>query len=176
MEVNISARQIDHAGLVPAVRRVLAETGLSGSDLTLEITESALMHDSAAARRVLFELKELGVTLAIDDFGTGYSSLSRLQRFSVDSLKIDRAFICNMDTDPESREMVRLIIMLAHNLGLKVVAEGAETEEHVKQLQQLGCEMAQGYFFSRPADPHAMSTLLGYFRREAPALQTSPSS
>jgi predicted signal transduction protein with EAL and GGDEF domain len=105
-------------------------------------------------------LKALGVRLSIDDFGTGYSSLSRLRRIPVDTLKIDRAFISHMDSDPESREIVRTIIMLAHNLGLKVVAEGSETEEHVNLLKQLNCEMAQGYFFSRPADDQAMLKLL----------------
>ena len=98
--------------------------------------------------------------LSIDDFGTGYSSLSRLRRIPVDTLKIDRAFILNMDSDPESHEIVRIIIMLAHNLGLKVVAEGTETEEHINLLKQLNCEMAQGYLFSRPADDQAMSNLL----------------
>jgi EAL domain-containing protein (putative c-di-GMP-specific phosphodiesterase class I) len=98
--------------------------------------------------------------LSIDDFGTGYSSLSRLRKIPVDTLKIDRAFIMNMDTDSESREIVRIIIMLAHNLGLKVVAEGTETEEHIKLLKALNCEMAQGYSYSRPADDKAMLKLL----------------
>ena len=98
--------------------------------------------------------------MSIDDFGTGYSSLSRLRRIPVDTLKIDRAFIMNMDTDPESREIVRTIIMLAHNLGLKVVAEGAETESQINQLKQLNCEMAQGYLYSKPADDQAMLKLL----------------
>jgi EAL domain-containing protein (putative c-di-GMP-specific phosphodiesterase class I) len=104
---------------------------------------------------VLSELKGLGVHLSIDDFGTGYSSLSRLQSFPVDAIKIDRAFVSKMDTDVETREMVRIIIMLAHNLGLTVVAEGVETEEQMNQLKHLECEMAQGYFFSRPADQEA---------------------
>jgi len=98
--------------------------------------------------------------LSIDDFGTGYSSLSRLRRMPVDTLKIDRAFIMHMDSDPESREIVRVIIMLAHNLGLKVVAEGTESKEHINLLKQLNCEMAQGYFFSRPAPDQDMVKLL----------------
>jgi EAL domain-containing protein (putative c-di-GMP-specific phosphodiesterase class I) len=109
-------------------------------------------------------LKALGVRLSIDDFGTGYSSLSRLRRIPVDTLKIDRAFIMNMDSDPESHEIVRIIIMLAHNLGLKVVAEGTETEEHVRLLKQLNCETAQGYNYSRPADAQAMVKLLANSR------------
>jgi EAL domain-containing protein (putative c-di-GMP-specific phosphodiesterase class I) len=105
-------------------------------------------------------LKALGVRLSIDDFGTGYSSLSRLRRIPVDTLKIDRAFIMHMDSDPESHEIVRIIIMLAHNLGLKVVAEGTETEDHIKLLKLLKCEMSQGYNYSRPADAQAMLKLL----------------
>ncbi len=176
MSVNITSKQFAQPELVAEIALILEEAGLAPQNFQVEITETIAMGDEKRAEEMLAEFKALGVRVSIDDFGTGYSSLSRLQRFSVDSLKIDRAFICNMDTEPESREMVRLIIMLAHNLGLKVVAEGAETEEHVKQLQQLGCEMAQGYFFSRPADPHAMSTLLSYFRRGTPALQPAQQS
>lgn len=109
---------------------------------------------------MLSQLKALGVRLSIDDFGTGYSSLGRLRRIPVDTLKIDRAFISYMDGDPENREIVRVIIMLAHNLGLKVVAEGTETQAQIDLLKQLNCEMAQGYFFSRPADDRAMLKLL----------------
>jgi len=118
------------------------------------------MGDAEKSGHVLAQLRALGVRLSIDDFGTGYSSLSRLRRIPVDTLKIDRAFISNMDSDPENHEIVRAIIMLAHNLGLKVVAEGAETEEHVNLLKDLSCEMAQGYFYSRPADDRAMLKLL----------------
>jgi len=110
------------------------------------------MADAERSGLVLSELKRVGVRLSIDDFGTGYSSLSRLQSFPVDAIKIDRAFVSKMDRDVETREMVRIIIMLAHNLGLTVVAEGVETEEQVNHLKRLECEMAQGYFFSRPAD------------------------
>jgi EAL domain-containing protein (putative c-di-GMP-specific phosphodiesterase class I) len=118
------------------------------------------MGDAEKSGKVLAQLKALGVRLSIDDFGTGYSSLSRLRRIPVDTLKIDRAFISNMDTDPENREIVRTIIVLAHNLGLKVVAEGTEKEEQISLLKELNCEMAQGYLFSRPADDQAMSKLL----------------
>ena len=131
------------------------------------------MGDPERAGYVLSELKTLGVGLGIDDFGTGYSSLSRLQRFPVDTLKIDRAFISNMDGDSESREIVRIIIMLADNLGLRVVAEGTETEGQVSQLKRCDCELAQGYFFARPCEPNAMLQILanGYTR-----LTCSPNS
>ncbi|MGB6678400.1 MAG: EAL domain-containing protein, partial [Terriglobales bacterium] len=128
--------------------------------LQLEIIETIAMGDAEKSGQVLAQLKALGVRLSIDDFGTGYSSLSRLRRIPVDTLKIDRAFIMNMDSDPESHEIVRVIIMLAHNLGLKVVAEGTETEEHIRLLKQLNCEMSQGYNYSRPADAQAMLKLL----------------
>ena len=109
---------------------------------------------------MLSELKVLGVRLSVDDFGTGYSSLSRLQQFPVDSLKIDRAFISRMDTDAESHTIVEIIMMLAKNLGLVTVAEGTETEDQVSQLRILGCEFAQGYFFSRPADHKTITEYL----------------
>jgi EAL domain-containing protein (putative c-di-GMP-specific phosphodiesterase class I) len=98
--------------------------------------------------------------LSIDDFGTGYSSLSRLQGFPVDTLKIDRSFISKIDSDSKTNEMVRIIIMLAHNLGLKVVAEGSETAEQVRLLKLLHCGLAQGYFFARPGDHTAAQALL----------------
>jgi PAS domain S-box-containing protein len=160
MSVNITPKEFAHPDLAKEIGKCLAQTGVDPSCLQLEIVETIAMGDAEKSGRVLAELKALGVRLSIDDFGTGYSSLSRLRRIPVDTLKIDRAFISHMDSDPESREIVRTIIMLAHNLGLKVVAEGTETEEHVNLLKLLSCEMAQGYFFSRPADDQAMLKLL----------------
>ncbi|MGD0414506.1 MAG: EAL domain-containing protein [Terriglobales bacterium] len=160
MSVNLSSREFAQPDLASEIRKSLEETGVDPGCLQLEIIETIAMGDEEKSGGVLAHLKALGVRLSIDDFGTGYSSLSRLRRIPVDTLKIDRAFISNMDRDPESREIVRIIIMLAHNLGLKVVAEGTETEEQVNLLKQLNCEMAQGYFFSRPADDQAMLKLL----------------
>jgi PAS domain S-box-containing protein len=160
MSVNIASKQFAQPELAADIGVLLKEAGLDPSCVHVEITETIAMGDEERAGRILSELKALGVHISIDDFGTGYSSLSRLQGFPVDSLKIDRAFISNMDTDSESREIVRIIIMLAHNLGLEVVAEGTETAEQVNQLKQLGCEMSQGYFFSRPVDQQAISELL----------------
>jgi EAL domain-containing protein (putative c-di-GMP-specific phosphodiesterase class I) len=125
------------------------------------------MADAERSGGVLAQLKALGVGLDIDDFGTGYSSLSRLQRFPVDTLKIDRAFVSHMDTDKETREIVRIIVMLAHNLGLKVVAEGVETQAQLELLRDLGCEKAQGYLFSKPVDHEAILKLLGSSRASA---------
>jgi len=160
MSVNITSKEFAQPDLVSEIRKSLVETGVDPDCLQLEIIETIAMGDAEKSGHVLSQLKALGVRLSIDDFGTGYSSLSRLRRIPVDTIKIDRTFISNMDSDPESLEIVRIIIMLVHNLGLKVVAEGAETEEHITLLRQLNCEMAQGYFFSRPADDQAMSTLL----------------
>jgi EAL domain-containing protein (putative c-di-GMP-specific phosphodiesterase class I) len=132
------------------------------------------MADPQRSSLALSELKALGVHISIDDFGTGYSSLSRLQGFPVDTLKIDRTFISAIDTDRETRKIVRIIIMLAHNLGLKVVAEGAETAEQVNLLKQLKCELVQGYFFARPGDHAAAQALLTSNR--AMAFHASPTA
>jgi len=130
------------------------------------------MADAQKSAVVLQELKALGVHLEIDDFGTGYSSLSRLQRFPVDTLKIDRAFISRMDSDLETHEIVRTIVMLARNLGLRVVAEGVETEDQVEMLKRVSCKLAQGYLFSKPVAPHTVESLLECNRgRAAPLLR-----
>jgi len=164
MSVNMTSMEFAQPDLASEIRKSLEQAGVDPGCLQLEIIETIAMGDAEKSGHVLAQLKALGVRLSIDDFGTGYSSLSRLRRIPVDTLKIDRAFILNMDSDPENREMVRAIIMLAHNLGLKVVAEGTETEEQINLLKQLNCEMAQGYFFSRPADDQAMLRLLASSR------------
>jgi diguanylate cyclase (GGDEF)-like protein len=150
VEVNLSARQIDDPGIVATVEEILVRTGLAPEHLTLEITESALMRDAAAALVVLRSLKELGVLLAIDDFGTGYSSLSYLQRFPLDILKVDRMFVHELEADSGGREIVAAVVGLAHALGLEVVAEGVETEPQLEILRSLECDFAQGFLFSRP--------------------------
>lgn len=160
MSVNITSKEFAHPELASEIHKTLELTGLDPACLQLEIIETIAMGDAEKSSHVLSQLKALGVRLSIDDFGTGYSSLSRLRRIPVDTLKIDRAFISHMESDPESREIVRIIIMLAHNLGLKVVAEGTETEAQITLLKQLNCEMAQGYLFSRPAPERTMSELL----------------
>jgi EAL domain-containing protein (putative c-di-GMP-specific phosphodiesterase class I) len=169
MSVNITSKEFAQTDLVSEIGKTLKQTGVDPGCVQFEIIETIAMGDAEKSGQVLSQLKALGVRLSIDDFGTGYSSLSRLRRIPVDTLKIDRAFIMNMDTDSESREIVRIIITLAHNLGLKVVAEGTETEEHIKLLKQLNCEMAQGYMFSRPADAEAMVKLLASNRSVAAA-------
>jgi PAS domain S-box-containing protein len=160
MSVNVTSKEFSQPDLASEIRKSLEQTGVDPGCLQLEIVETIAMGDAEKAGRVLSELEALGVRISIDDFGTGYSSLSRLRRIPMDTLKIDRSFILHMDSDPESREIVRIVIMLAHNLGLKVVAEGVETQEHIDLLNELNCEMGQGYFFSRPADDQAMNNLL----------------
>jgi len=160
LSVNITPKEFAQPDLASEIGKTLAQLSFDPGCLQIEIVETIAMGDAEKSGHVLAQLKALGVRLSVDDFGTGYSSLSRLRRIPVDTLKIDRAFIMNMDTDPENREIVRTIIMLAHNLGLKVVAEGTETEKHIDQLKELHCEMAQGYYFSKPADDKAMLKLL----------------
>jgi EAL domain-containing protein (putative c-di-GMP-specific phosphodiesterase class I) len=160
MSVNVTPKQFAQPDLVTQIETILVEVGIEPGCVDVEITETIAMADPQRSSLVLAELKALGVHISIDDFGTGYSSLSRLQGFPVDALKIDRAFIFKMDTDSETREIVRIIIMLAHNLGLKVVAEGTETEEQVSLLKEMTCELAQGYVFARPGDHAAAQALL----------------
>ena len=160
MSVNISARQFAQADLVSEVADILRETGLSPENLSLELTESVTMRDEERTMRLLGELRKLTVRLCIDDFGTGYSSLSYLRRFAVDILKIDRSFVSDMLVNSESMEIVKTVLSLGSNLGMKVVAEGVETAEQARQLRSLGCEFAQGYFFARPLDAAAVARTL----------------
>jgi diguanylate cyclase (GGDEF)-like protein/PAS domain S-box-containing protein len=160
MSVNVSPRQFAEPELAREISIIVRETGITPSALNLEITETIAMGDADRALSVLSEIKALGVGLSVDDFGTGYSSLSRLPRFPVDALKIDRVFISDMNTNQENHEIVRLIITLAHNIGLKVVAEGTEREDQIAELKRLGCEMAQGFLYSPPVDPKAAFGLL----------------
>ncbi len=150
--VNLSNKQFAQHTLVEQVAEILQNTGLPPSKLKLEITESNIMVNAESALVMLKRLKALGVQISIDDFGTGYSSLSYLQRFPVDTLKVDRSFVGRLGLDPENREIVRAILALAHSLGLDVVAEGVEEQEQAKMLRALGCEFVQGFYFARPLE------------------------
>jgi EAL domain-containing protein (putative c-di-GMP-specific phosphodiesterase class I) len=160
MSVNVTPKEFALPDLVAQIALILAEVGIHPSSIDVEITETIAMADPQKSSLVLSELKALGVHISIDDFGTGYSSLSRLQEFPVDTLKIDRTFISKIDTDSDTSEIVSIIIALAHNLGLKVVAEGAETAGQASLLKELECELVQGYFFARPGDQAAAQALL----------------
>lgn len=160
MSVNLSARQLAQPDLIDYLDRVLRETGLAPNSLKLELTESVAMENAERTQRLLSELKRLGIQVSIDDFGTGYSSLSYLRRLPIDTLKIDRSFVRHIDADEESREIVRTIMMLAHNLNMDVIAEGAETSEEISHLKKLNCEYAQGYFFFKPSDSTTIEAIL----------------
>ena len=153
MSVNLSSKQFVLPNrLSDSVRKTLDSTGLDPRILTLEITESAVMQNFELAGDMLTELRDAGVRLSIDDFGTGYSSLSYLHRLRIDALKIDRSFINRINRDNENNEILRTIVVLGHNLGIGVIAEGVESKQQLALLQELRCDAAQGYLFSRPVD------------------------
>jgi diguanylate cyclase (GGDEF)-like protein len=148
--VNISAVQFTDGNLLPMVRKALEDSGLSPELLELEITESAVMHDPEEVIRSLHELSQFGMKLAIDDFGTGYSSLAYLKRFPVDTLKIDRAFITDISSDNDDVAIVEAVLGLGKHFDMKVVAEGVEDSEQLNFLKSQGCDIAQGYYISKP--------------------------
>jgi len=148
--VNLSARQFHAVDILEQVRRALEESGLAPARLELEITESAALQGQQATLERLKQLKELGVRLAIDDFGTGFSSFAYLQRFPIDTLKIDRSFVEDVATNPSSSGIARAIVAVGHQLGLRIVAEGVETEEQLRLLSLLGCDFVQGFLFGTP--------------------------
>jgi diguanylate cyclase (GGDEF)-like protein/PAS domain S-box-containing protein len=156
MSVNLSVRQLQSETLVADVRRSLEVTGLPAAALVLEITESLMLTDTDFAMLQLHELKALGIRLAMDDFGTGYSSLSYLSRFPVDILKMDRSFVGSKDNDT----LTSAIIALGASLSLEVVAEGIELPEQANSLEELGCELGQGFLFARPMDSDALTEFL----------------
>jgi len=161
MRVNLSARQFDQTDLPARVRDILETTAVEPERICLEITETALMAEPAAAAAVLAELAGLGVHLAIDDFGTGYSSLNYLKRFPVSVLKIDRSFVDGLPEDAEDSVIVATIVGLARSLGLEVTAEGVETPEQAAELLNHGCRRAQGYLYSKPQPADVMTGFLG---------------
>jgi EAL domain-containing protein (putative c-di-GMP-specific phosphodiesterase class I) len=160
MAVNISCAQIEK-GFAKTIRNILSRSGLAPELLNLEVTESSLMTNMDEAVATLVEIKSQGVRISIDDFGTGYSSLGYLKRLPVDDLKIDRSFIEDATSDRSNRSLVSAIIRLAHKLGLKVVAEGVETEDQLRFLKYLKCDEWQGYLASRPVPATDFGNLLG---------------
>jgi EAL domain-containing protein (putative c-di-GMP-specific phosphodiesterase class I) len=150
ISVNLSARQFQQQDLDSVIGKTLEVTGIDPRFLEFELTESVLMKEAEAAANALQNLKAFGVQISMDDFGTGYSSLAYLKRFPLDILKIDRAFIRDVTTDPDDAVIAVAMIRLAHSLGLKVVAEGVETRAQLDFLIENGCDEMQGYYFSRP--------------------------
>jgi diguanylate cyclase (GGDEF)-like protein/PAS domain S-box-containing protein len=160
ISVNISGKLFSLSGMADRMFEILKESGLDPRSLRLEITESAMMHHGEAALTELGKLRAKGVQLHIDDFGTGYSSLTYLQRFSYDTLKIDRSFVCNMKERDESSTIVQAIVALGRMLNMNVIAEGVETPEQLQMLREMECPEFQGFWFSRPLERTAVEPLL----------------
>jgi EAL domain-containing protein (putative c-di-GMP-specific phosphodiesterase class I) len=161
VSVNLSGRQVAAPDLIRHVQAALDASGLAPDRLTLEITESVVMSDVDRAVEVLSRLRDFGVRLSIDDFGTGYSSLSYLKRFPVDALKIDRSFVAGLGDDPDDAVIIGAIVRLGAALGIETVAEGVETARQVEELIRLGCNQAQGFFFSAPNLAEVISARYG---------------
>src|ERR1700683_1661141 len=170
--VNFSARQFVQPDLVQQVIQTLRDTHLDPGSLRIEFTESVAMQDAERTARILNELKAFGLCTSIDDFGTGFSSLSYLSRLPLDILKLDRSFVAGMENNKESRQVVHTVISLGHSLGMDVVAEGIETLEQANELRSLGCQYAQGYFFSKPVTQTCAEALLESGVREPDVLGT----
>jgi len=160
MSVNLSSRQFDEKNLIDDVIHALSVSDLSPNSLELEITESSIMQDPEEAIRTLHKLKSMGVQTSIDDFGTGYSSLNYLKRIPLDYLKIDRSFVMNIEKSTSDQAIIKAIVAMAHSLEIKVIAEGVETREQLKFLEQCGCEATQGFLHHRPQPAHEVSKSL----------------
>jgi EAL domain-containing protein (putative c-di-GMP-specific phosphodiesterase class I) len=160
LAINLSARQFMHAGLIESIRRIVDETGIDPALLEFEITETALMQHGSQTLELLGQINRMGMRLSIDDFGTGYSSLAYLKRFPVRKIKIDRAFVRELEASSEDQAIVAAVMALSNSLQLSVVAEGVETEAQFGLLRRHGCQYAQGYLFARPLDAGQAKALL----------------
>jgi EAL domain-containing protein (putative c-di-GMP-specific phosphodiesterase class I) len=160
VSVNLSGKQFSQPNLIEEIDRILAETGLEGQYLKLEVTESVLIENAESAAAMLGKLREREIQVCIDDFGTGYSSLSYLHRFPINILKIDRSFISCLDRMGENSAIVRTIATLAQDLQVGLIAEGVETAGQMAFLKTLGCQCGQGYWLSPPLESKAMETFM----------------
>ena len=160
VSVNLSARQLGHPDLVQTVEGALRETGFEANHLSLEVTETVYIKVLEGNTAVLEGLKRLGVCISIDDFGVGYSSLAYLKRLPADALKIDKSFVAGIGEDVEDTAIVEMIVGLAHTLGMEVIAEGVESGDQAQQLKEMGCDFAQGFYFSKPLPPEAVPRFL----------------
>ncbi|HEY2961246.1 MAG TPA: GGDEF domain-containing protein [Pyrinomonadaceae bacterium] len=174
LSVNFSARQFQQPTFISSVAEILKETNLDPRWLELELTESSIMKEPEQAIEKLHELKLMGIRVAIDDFGTGYSSLNYLKRFPIDTLKIDKSFVSDVCKDPHDTAIVRAIITLGHALDLTVIAEGVETQEQLQYLSSLGCDVVQGFLFSKSLSAPVFEELLVEQRRVTSAGDISP--
>jgi EAL domain-containing protein (putative c-di-GMP-specific phosphodiesterase class I) len=168
ISVNVCARQLRRPDLPEKVERALRKTGFDGSCMTLDVTESAYVEALEDGTVGLDRLRAMGVRISIDDFGTGYSSLSYLKRLPADALKIDKSFVGGLGKDPEDTALVRTIVELAHTFGMEVIAEGVETEGQAALLEEMGCDMAQGFLFSEPLAAEGAANLLDADYRRKP--------
>ncbi|MEH1966934.1 putative bifunctional diguanylate cyclase/phosphodiesterase [Nostoc sp.] len=171
ISVNLSARQFEQPYLVEVISQILEETELKASDLELEVTESFLMSDIERSVKTLKKLRELGIWLALDDFGTGYSSLNYLKRFPVNMLKIDRSFVQDIMSNPDSAAVTNAIIALAKSLRLSITAEGVETQEQLDYLRMQGCDEGQGFYFSCPVPADIIAPML---QKSSQQMETIP--
>ncbi len=160
VSINLSAAQFNQPSLVDDIAQALRDTGLPARCLVVELTEGVAMENPTAVKGQLMQLRVMGVKIALDDFGTGQSSLAYLHQFPADKLKLDRSFVCDMETRNDVRDIVGAVTGLAHRLGLEVIAEGVETGGQLGQVRSLGCEYVQGYFFSKPVDRDRAAELL----------------
>ena len=170
MNINLSGVQFKDKNLINVLENTFRKNSISPLHINLELTESVVMGDAEESINTLNKIKKLGARLSIDDFGTGYSSLNYLQKFPIDNLKIDRSFINTMETQ-SGQELVRAILAMTQSLGIKAVAEGIETWEQVKLLQELNCNLGQGYHFSKPLDEESADALLQEHNTDSPAMQ-----
>ena len=162
--VNLSAVQFTQPNLVKVISDILEETGLEAKYLELEITEGTVMDSPQEAIDTMLQIRAMGINLSLDDFGTGYSSLAYLKKFPLNTLKIDKAFVDDIELSDQGRNMVATIVTIAHNLGLNVVAEGVETEPQLSFLSGLRCEQMQGYLYSKPLSEKDFQNYLVSYR------------
>jgi len=170
ISINVSAIQLHQSNLIRVLKDAIKKYQLNPNTIVLEITETAVMSNLDAAVRMLKHIKQIGIQIAIDDFGTGYASLNHLKRLPFDKVKVDKSFIEDMLDSPENATIVRAIIKLGHNLNMEVIAEGTETLDQIKYLQECECDFAQGYYYSRPVNSNQVISLL---RKDSPSSQVN---
>jgi EAL domain-containing protein (putative c-di-GMP-specific phosphodiesterase class I) len=171
--VNLSGRLVREPGIGSAIARELHRAMIDPHRLIFEITESLLMEDRSQAVQTLCQLRALGTRLSVDDFGTGYSSLSRLNKLPIDEVKIDQSFVTQLESGDAGRTIVQASVAMAHGLGLRVVAEGIETERQLQTLVTIGCDDGQGYFFGRPSSPERLTELCRDWHNDSSAALAS---
>ena len=167
MSVNVSASLLRDSGFIQAILDIVDESSVSGSSLTIELTETTVMEDYSRSKEGMRRLNDVGIEFAMDDFGTGYSSLVRLKEMPLSLLKVDQTFVKGMVSSASDAAIVDASVRLGHAIGMAVTAEGIETEEQAEALRKLGCEKGQGYYFSRPQLPKDLDLQMTHRRHAA---------